>query len=106
MPVTWGMGLPAKLEFSPWLNALIGGRGTGKSTVIHGLRLVTRRNDELVGLEEHSVPRLTFERFRKVPQDQNSEGGLRENTEILWTVMRDGVRHRLRWRQNGTDLVR
>ena len=98
-----GNGTPAKLEFSPWLNALIGGRGTGKSTVIHGLRLVTRRNDELVGLEEHSVPRLTFERFGKVPQDQNSEGGLRENTEILWTVMRDGVRHRLRWRQNGTD---
>ena len=100
-----GNGIPAKLEFSPWLNALIGGRGTGKSTVIHGLRLVTRRNDELVGLEEHSVPRLTFERFGKVPQNQNSEGGLRENTEILWTVMRDGVCHRLRWCQGGTDLV-
>ena len=100
-----GNGPPAMLEFSPWLNALVGGRGTGKSTVIHGFRLVARRDDELKGLEERSTPRLTFDRFNMVPQSRMDEGGLKDTTEIRWIVMRDGVRHRLHWRQSGTGPV-
>ena len=100
-----GNGPPTKLAFSPWLNALVGGRGTGKSTVIHGLRLVARRDDELRGLEERSGPRLTFERFNKVPQNRMDEGGLTENTRILWTVMRDGVRHRIHWYWSSSEPV-
>ena len=38
-----GRGQTAKLEFNPWFNALIGGRGTGKSTVVHLSRLALRR---------------------------------------------------------------
>jgi energy-coupling factor transporter ATP-binding protein EcfA2 len=37
----------AVYEFGPWMNALIGGRGTGKSTLIEVLRLVMSRFDEL-----------------------------------------------------------
>ena len=35
------------MELNPWLNAIIGGRGTGKSTLIEFLRLGLRREDEL-----------------------------------------------------------
>ena len=52
-------------------------------------------------MEERSTPRLTFDRFNKVPQSRMDEGGLRDTTEIQWTVMRDGVRYRLHWRQDG-----
>ena len=100
-----GNGIPAKLEFSPWLNALIGGRGTGKSTVIHGLRLVAKRNEEMNDLDERSSPRQTFERFNKVPPNRNAEGGLRADTEIICTFMRDEVVHRLLWRQDGTGIA-
>ncbi len=93
-----GRGQPAKLEFSPRLNALVGGRGTGKSTVVHALRLAARLENELVeGLGDQSEPRLTFERFNRVPTDSTDTGGLRDTTEITWTVMRDGVRYRVRW---------
>jgi len=34
-------------EFGPWLNALIGGRGSGKSTIIELLRLTMQRYSEL-----------------------------------------------------------
>lgn len=34
-------------KFSPWNNSLIGGRGTGKSTIIELIRLVNNRFDEL-----------------------------------------------------------
>ena len=97
-----GRGEPAKLEFNPWLNALVGGRGTGKSTVIHAMRLAARRERELEHLEEHSEPFLTFKRFERVPKDRTDKGGLTKSTNIEWTVMRDGVRHRLYWRQDGS----
>ena len=100
-----GRGRPAKLDFSPWLNALVGGRGTGKSTVVHALRLAARREDELTHLEERSEPRLTFERFNRVPLNRMHEGGLTDKTKIQWTVMRDGVRHRVHWQQDGAGTV-
>ena len=96
-----GRGKPAKLEFNPWLNALVGGRGTGKSTVIHAMRLAAGRRHELKHLEEHSEPLLTFERFERVPRDRTDKGGLTKSTNILWTMMRDGVRYRLHWRRDG-----
>ena len=100
-----GHGKPAKIDFSPWLNALVGGRGTGKSTAIHALRLAARREDELTHLEARSGPRLTFERFNRVPLNRMDEGGLTDKTKIQWTVMRDGVRHRVHWRQDGAGTV-
>ena len=96
-----GRGEPAKFRFNPWLNALVGGRGTGKSTVIHAMRLAAGRRHELEHLEEHSEPRQTFERFEQVPKDRTDKGGLRKSTNIAWIMMRDGVRYRLRWRKDG-----
>ena len=100
-----GRGQPAKLSFSPWLNALVGGRGTGKSTVVHALRLSTRREHDLDKLDERSRPRLTFERFNRVPSNQTDEGGLTSSTRTEWIVMRDGNRHRVHWRRDGTGTV-
>ena len=99
-----GRGEPARLEFSPWLNALVGGRGTGKSTVIHALRLAARREHELELLEERSGPRLTFERFNRVYRNRIDEGGLTGSTAIRWTVMRDGVRYRIRRKGDDTSV--
>ena len=97
--------LSAKLEFSPWLNALVGGRGTGKSTMIHALRLAARREADFKALPVHSGSRETFERFNQVPVDQTKDGGLTNSTSICWTLMRDSVRHRVHWRQNGTGTT-
>ena len=97
-----GRGKPARLEFNPWLNALVGGRGTGKSTVIHAMRLAAGRGHELKHLEKHSEPLLTFERFEQVPRDRTEKGGLTKSTNVAWTMMRGGVRHRLHWRQDGS----
>ena len=100
-----GRGESARLAFSPWLNALVGGRGTGKSTVVHALRLAARREPELKRLDERSGPRSTFERFNRVPSKRMDEGGLTSATHIQWTVMRDGVKHRVHWRQDGTGTA-
>ncbi len=100
-----GNGTPEQLAFTPYYNALIGGRGTGKSTIIHALRLASRRDGDLQRLGQDSDPRRQFDRFRKVVSGRDGEGALRDNTEIRLEMMREGVAHRLRWRHDGQGVV-
>ena len=93
------------LRFSPWLNVLVGGRGTGKSTVIHALRLASRRERELENFDPGSDPRVTFERFNRVPSDRGDAGGLTESTTVHLTMMRDNVGYRVGWSQAGGGPV-
>lgn len=96
---------PALLTFNPYFNALVGGRGTGKSTVIHALRLVYRREGDLSKLDPKSEPSETFERFNKIAKSRNDEGALKPETALELTLNRDGVRHRLRWQQIEPEII-
>ena len=89
---------PANLSLNPYFNALIGGRGTGKSTVVHALRLAYRREKELSPTSEAGQ---TFKRFNQVARSRNDEGGLRAETSVCVQVQRDGMPYRLIWRQDG-----
>lgn len=100
-----GNGSAERLEFSPYYNALIGGRGTGKSTLVHALRLALRRGEDLKRLNEEAEPRRQFERFCKVAKGRDDEGALRANTEIRVEWLSDTVLHRLRWRLDGQGPV-
>ena len=100
-----GQGQPEKLEFSPWLNALVGGRGTGKSTVIHALRLASRREAELQNLDERSEPRTTFERFNRIPRYRADDGGLKDTTKVIWSLTRDGLQYRVHWPQDDDRIL-
>ena len=93
---------PAHLAFNPYFNALVGGRGTGKSTVIHALRLAYKRKQEL---ESDSEAGLTFSRFNKVAKGRGDQGGLRADTRIALTLNRDGLRHRLLWQKDGSEFA-
>lgn len=95
-----GRGTAATLAFNPWFNTLVGGRGSGKSTVVHALRLAYRRDAELDRLAAEEECRRVFEAFRRVPRNRADRGGLQQSTEIVAELVRDGVRHRLRWRQD------
>lgn len=94
-----GQGAAAEVRWNPYFNAVIGGRGTGKSSLVHALRLVFNRTTDLRHLDEKAEPRLTFERFNQVAKNRDGLGGLRETTVITSVFVRDGVRHRLRWSQ-------
>ena len=93
---------PALLKFNPYFNALIGGRGTGKSTVVHALRLAYRRETELAAGTEAMQ---TFERFNKVARSRADEGGLQTDTHICLQLNRDGIRYQLLWLQNANGPV-
>ena len=100
-----GRGTAARVTFSPWLNALVGGRGTGKSTILHALRLAARRQSELDDLEDRGSSRSTFREFDRVPKDRRDRGGLTESTAVRWLVRRDDVLYRVLWRQDARGVV-
>lgn len=95
----------ARIECSPFFNAIVGGRGTGKSTVVHALRLATYREKELAQLGADSEPRNQFEAFRKTASSRDDKGALRENTEIRVEWQHEDTRLRLRWRTDSQRIV-
>ena len=100
-----GNGTPERLEFTPYYNALIGGRGTGKSTVVHAMRMAYRQEKELRRLGEKTEPYRQFTSFAEPAKGRDSDGALRDNTEIQIDLMRDGAAHRLHWYQDGRGVV-
>ncbi|MDH1506916.1 chromosome segregation protein SMC [Aeromonas caviae] len=92
----------ACLPLNPYFNALIGGRGTGKSTIVHALRLAYRREKELSPTSEAGQ---TFNRFNKIAKSRTDDGGLLPDSAIRIRVHRDGAVYRLLWQQNGQGHV-
>ncbi len=91
---------PFTVTFNPWLNAIIGGRGTGKSTLIEFLRLTLRRWGELPPdyAEE-------FKKYREVSAARGDGGLLTANTKLRVIYRKADARFRLNWNPSGTPPV-
>ena len=100
-----GNNNPERLCFSPYCNALIGGRGTGKSTTVHALRLAYRRDEELQRLGEGAEPCREFGGFSALVKGRDGGGALRENTRIRVWLERDDVMHCVQWRAGGRPAI-
>lgn len=83
-------------RFSPYANSIVGGRGTGKSTVTHSLRIATDRASEL---EANTTPEKTFTNFCKLSEAKGLPGALKQSTSITVIYWRQGERYRLDWDQ-------
>lgn len=93
---------PLTIDFNPWLNTIIGGRGSGKSSVVECLRLALGRGDEAKKMlePEHEVSKA-IGRFR--------EGMVRPTTELKVTVSGAGEMggvYRYDWTPSGTLVQR
>jgi hypothetical protein len=92
-----GNDSPLEVRFNPWLNAIIGGRGTGKSSLIEFLRITLRREDE--------VPerlQTEFEKYSTVPTGGDDSGLLREQTAFKVIYRKDDARFRVQWNLGGS----
>lgn len=96
-----GNGGTARLECSPFFNAIVGGRGTGKSSAAHALRLAAGRDHELKQLGPDSEPRAQYESFCKTAKGREGKGALRDDTEVRVEWKHDDARLRLSWRADG-----
>lgn len=98
-----GCGEPFEIAFSPWLTAIIGGRGTGKSTLVDFLRKTLRRDNELDagGRDREGALRKSFDSRMSVPAPRTVEGLLREETQVRAFYWKDDQRFQLGWSQDG-----
>jgi energy-coupling factor transporter ATP-binding protein EcfA2 len=91
-----GRARPFNVSLNPWLNALIGGRGTGKSTLVEFLRLALRREKELPKTLEED-----FKKYWTLYLTRDDEGLLTDATRIVVAYRKDGTRYRVQWSQRG-----
>ncbi|MDE0291373.1 MAG: ABC transporter [Candidatus Dadabacteria bacterium] len=84
------------IEFNPWLNSLIGGRGTGKSTIVEFLRIALRRIDELP-----DDFKKEFEKYQKIYRDRKEGGLLTDEVAIKIIYRKDDSRFRIQWNPEG-----
>ncbi len=100
-----GNGQPETLQFNPWLNCLIGGRGSGKSTIVEFLRLVFRRDREIkelfsksdFGDNEQSELVKTLDDFYREPKGRMDKGVLEPATKITADCCLHGEEFHLTW---------
>ena len=94
---------PMVLSLHPHFNAMIGGRGTGKSTLLESLRIAARRENELDAFTKLKEELQRFTQGQNGPK--KSRGVMLENTEILLEIQRRGETFQLRWRNDGAGEV-
>ncbi|WP_417323480.1 AAA family ATPase [Effusibacillus consociatus] len=90
-----GRGTPLKVTFSPWLTTLIGGRGSGKSSVVEYLRLGLDNRDSL----PESLKK-EFDDFAQITSGRGKTGMLTKNTVIRVELKKDGRDVALVWKDN------
>ncbi|HZK53475.1 MAG TPA: PHP-associated domain-containing protein [Desulfosporosinus sp.] len=90
-----GLGHPLSVEFSPWLTSIIGGRGSGKSSVLDYLRIIL---NQVEGLPEKI--KKDFKEFAQIPVTRDKPGMLRSDTEIRLEMIKDGRGMALVWKAN------
>lgn len=93
-------GQPFVTQLHPHFNSIIGGRGTGKSTILESIRIVSRR-DQILATE---APRVKDELDKFMKPSQN-KGVMLNDTEILLELHRRGKNYQLRWRFDGQGAV-
>lgn len=91
----YGRRTPFSIEFSPWLNSIIGGRGTGKSTIIEFLRMLTNRTDEI----PQSI-KEDFQKYEEINRGKNSTGLILENTVLTLDFQKDEQHFKVLWDAN------
>jgi len=89
---------PFKVEFSPQLNTIIGGRGSGKSSILRFVRGVFSRNADIEALEDILADQTDF---YKRTDSRNQKGVLTEES----TVEIEFVRNKSLYKVVATNIV-
>lgn len=96
-----GRGSPFELKFNPWFNSIIGGRGTGKSTVLDVIRKTLRREGELAESINASL-RKDFDERMQPSASRDGTGLLTKETALGIVYRKDNARFLIEW-QFGAD---
>jgi dephospho-CoA kinase len=84
--------IPLKIDFNPQLTTIIGGRGSGKSSILRFIRGLFNRTNDLADLteilEDHN-------HFYKSFDAKTQKGVIKENTSIEIEFIRNGIIYKI-----------
>ncbi|MCF5349692.1 AAA family ATPase, partial [Pseudomonas simiae] len=86
-----GRGKPLEIVFNPWLNSIIGGRGSGKSSILEFIRLALGRDKDLLDIPGRNEVKETFTRFAQKSADRDADGVLLDETCISCVIQKEGA---------------
>lgn len=95
-----GRGQSFSCQLNPWLNTIIGGRGTGKSTLLEFLRIALKRNREIPTSMENE-----FAKYKQTSTSRHDEGLLIDSTKIVIHFRKDFGRFRITWKNTGNSYL-
>ncbi len=87
-----GRATPFTVKFSPWLTTFIGGRGSGKSTILELLRLALARDADLPEAFE-----ADFAKYFSTYSKRTDPGLLTKETCITVHYVKDDAEFRITW---------
>ena len=90
---------PLKVEFNPQLNTIIGGRGSGKSSIFRFLRGAFNKIKDIQSLPEIKEEQEQF--FRK---PQQNKGVLKDESVIVVEFVREGTVFKVTYKKSGLDI--
>uniref|UniRef100_UPI0035BE62E9 TrlF family AAA-like ATPase n=1 Tax=Pseudomonas mosselii TaxID=78327 RepID=UPI0035BE62E9 len=98
-----GRGKEFVVRFNPWLNSIIGGRGSGKSSLLEFIRMATGRSRDLLELPEGNEVRESFARFARKSLSRDDYGVLLDTTVVEMQYRKQHALYKLVWR-SGEDI--
>ncbi|CZT27349.1 TrlF family AAA-like ATPase [Pseudomonas cerasi] len=96
---------PLTIQFNPWLNSIIGSRGSGKSSILEFIRIGMGRDKDIYKLPETNEIRSSFERFAQIPLNREAEGVLHKDMTISCVVFKQGAYYNLSWGMQRPNIV-
>lgn len=88
-----GRGKNFEVGFSPWMSTIIGGRGSGKSSILNYIRLVLDGKRNLT-----EKLKSEFDDFARISDGRGALGMLLTDTEIRIEMLKDGRDIALVWK--------
>lgn len=89
---------PLHIEFNPQLTTIIGGRGSGKSSILRFIRGLFNRTLDITGLSEILSD---HNGFYKRYDSKTEKGAIKDDTEIVVEFVRNGILHKI----TATDII-
>jgi hypothetical protein len=86
------------LKLNPWLNSVIGGRGTGKSTLVELIRLTLQRKDEIPKSLESD-----FDKYFSISRSRNDDGLILDTARFYVLYEKDGQNFKIEWSPSCTS---
>ncbi|VVQ24315.1 hypothetical protein PS938_05581 [Pseudomonas fluorescens] len=92
-----GRGKPLTIQFNPWLNSIIGGRGSGKSSILEFIRIGMGRSSDLLSIHGTNEVKENFQRFAQISKSRDADGVLLQSTSIQCMLRKQGAYYLLSW---------